>query len=125
MAGYLEIDLGHWAGKNLRDLAEKSHTKDLYDKYYGWTSTFSHAHWCAVRDSNFMTCHNPLHRLHRIPRPYHRLLASVVRDAAALTNTTFELLEKAYPAMERLSRIEQAYDAPATPAEEQQEDAEG
>ena len=102
---YVEMELGHWADLNLRDLAVKSGTKDMYDAFYGYTSAFSHTHWCAVRDTNFTTCHNPLHRLHRIPRPLHRLMPSVVMDAAGLTNRAFDLLETTYPSMEKLSRI--------------------
>lgn len=102
---FVDIDLGHWAGKNLRELAIDGGTKDIYDKYYGWTSTFMHGQWCAVRDSNFVTCHNPLHRLHRIPRPHHRLLPGVVPDAANLANMGLELLERAFPEMEPLARF--------------------
>lgn len=105
---YVEIDLGHWAGRSLRDLAEQSGTKDLYDTYYGWTSTFSHAHWCAIRDTNFVTCNNPLHRLHRIPRPFHRLMPSVVLDAVTLTHRSFDLLEQTFPSMKKLARVERA-----------------
>jgi hypothetical protein len=102
---FLNIDLGHWANKNLRALAIEGGTKDVYDRYYDWTSTFAHAHWCAIRDSNFVTCHNPLHRLHRIPRPYHRLMPTVVRDAVELVNKCYDLLERTYPNMEKVGRI--------------------
>lgn len=103
---YLDIDLGHWASSNLRDLAIEAEVKNIYDNYYGWTSTFMHSQWGAVRDSNFITCHNFLHRLHRIPRPYHRLLPNAVPDAAALVNVVFELLERLYPGMEPLARFQ-------------------
>ncbi len=102
---FVNVNLGHWADRNLRELSIEGDTKDLYDAYYDWTSTFSHSQWGAVRDSNFITCHNPLHRLHRIPRPMHRLLPSVVPDAVRLVNRTIDLLERAYPQIERLPRI--------------------
>lgn len=103
---FLDMDLGHWANSNLRDLAIEADVKDIYDRYYGWTSTFMHSQWGAVRDSNFVTCHNVLHRLHRIPRPAHRLLPNVVPDAAALLNQSFALLEALYPGMDALPRFE-------------------
>jgi len=102
---FVNVNLGHWANQNVRDLAIAGGTKDLYDAYYDWTSTYSHGQWGAVRDSNFITCHNALHRLHRIPRPLHRLLPSVVPDAVKLANRALELLEQAYPQMEMLPRI--------------------
>lgn len=103
---FVNIDFGHWANKNLRDLAIEGDTKDIYDRYYEWTSTFAHGHWCSVRDSNFVTCHNALHRLHRIPRPYHRIMPTVVVDAVELVNRTFDLLEAAFPTMDKLGRVE-------------------
>ena len=112
---FVDIDLGHWAGKNLRDLAIEGGTKDVYDSYYSWTSTFTHSQWCAVRDSNFTTCHNMLHRLHRIPRPHHRLLPSVVPDAARLTNRILGMLEVAFPGMEPLARFIAEKDAASPP----------
>lgn len=94
---YLNIDIGHWATSNLRDLAIKGDSKSLYDKYYDWTSTVAHGHWGAVRDTNLVTCHNPLHRLHRIPRHEHRQLASVELDAIEVLNTMLAELEALYP----------------------------
>jgi hypothetical protein len=102
---FVNVNLGHWANLNVRELALGGGTKDVYDTYYDWTSHYSHGQWGAVRDSNFVTCHNPLHRLHRIPRPFHRLLPTVVPDAVKLANMALELLERAYPTIEKLRRI--------------------
>jgi hypothetical protein len=116
---FVTLDFGHWANKNLRDLAIDSGTKDTYDRYYDWTSTFAHAHWCAVRDTNFVTCHNALHRLHRIPRPYHRILPTVVPDAIELVNVTFSLLEETFPTMEGVGRLEAKPPAPSNGTSEE------
>jgi hypothetical protein len=94
---FLDIDIGHWANSNLRKLAIECGAKDLYDKYYEWASTYAHSHWGAVRDTNFITCHNPLHRLHRIPRNDHRALNSVEQDAVLLVNQTLDVLNELYP----------------------------
>ena len=105
---FVNVNFGHWDNKNLRDLAIEGGTKDIYDRFYDWTSTFVHGHWCSVRDSNFVTCHNVLHRLHRIPRPYHRIMPTVVPDAVTLVNRTIDLLEATFPTMDKLGRIESA-----------------
>jgi hypothetical protein len=102
---YLDIDVGHWASSNLRKLATDCGAKDIYDKYYDWSSSFIHGNWAAVRDTNFVTCHNPLHRLHRIPREAHRSLNSVELDAIELTNVMIAVLEKLFPSDEKIPRV--------------------
>ena len=97
---FLNIDVGHWASSNLRKLAMDSGAKDIYDKYYDWSSSYIHANWAAVRDTNFVTCHNPLHRLHRIPRVAHRSLRSVEPDAVKLVNGMIDILERLFPSDE-------------------------
>jgi hypothetical protein len=93
---YLDIDVGHWADSNLRKLSIECGAKDVYDKYYDWTSGFTHGNWGAVRDTNFLTCHNPLHHLHRIPRLAHRQLNSVEVDAVDLVNDMIQRLDKLF-----------------------------
>lgn len=105
---YVEIDLGHWAGKDLRRLAEDSGTKDDYDRYYGWASGFVHGQWGAIRDSNFTHCLNPLHRFHRIPLPYHRILEPTIADALDLVNAILDDVNTAYPGFDLRFEIEGA-----------------
>ena len=99
---YVDIDVGHWASSNLRKLATDCNAKDIYDKYYDWSSGFIHGNWAAVRDTNFVSCHNPLHRLHRIPRVAHRSLNSVEPDAIRLANDMIAVLEKLFPGDEEI-----------------------
>jgi len=96
---FIDMNTGHWANKNLRTLAIEGGTKDIYDRYYDWTSTYSHGHWGAIRDSNFVTCFNPLHRFHRIPRRHKRELPSVIADAVSLVNLMTDVLKKLYPVL--------------------------
>ncbi|GGA16411.1 DUF5677 domain-containing protein [Dyella nitratireducens] len=103
---FLNIDVGHWASSNLRKLATESGCKDIYDKYYDWSSGFVHGHWAAVRDTNFVTCHNPLHRLHRIPRLYARSLNSVDGDVVSLINEMLSSLDEKYPAEGSLDKVQ-------------------
>ena len=102
---FLDIDVGHWASSNLRKLANDCGAKDVYDKYYDWSSGFIHGNWAAVRDTNFVTCHNPLHRLHRIPRVAHRSLNSVEPDAISLVNDMISILETLFLDDKPLLRI--------------------
>lgn len=102
---YVDIDVGHWASSNLRKLATDCGAKDMYDKYYDWSSSFIHGNWAAVRDTNFVSCHNPLHRLHRIPRVAHRSLNSVEPDAIRLANDMIAVLENLFPGDEKIPRV--------------------
>lgn len=97
---FLSIELGHWEKANLRDLSIQSDTKNIYDQFYGWTSTFSHGHWGAIRDSAYDTCANPLHRLHRIPRKAIKNLPDVIPDACGLVDGILEIVAKCYPPFE-------------------------
>ena len=101
---FLDIDVGHWANSNLRKLAADCNAKDIYDKYYDWSSGFIHGNWAAIRDTNFVTCHNALHRLHRIPRVAHRSLNSVEPDGIGLVNEMIRVLESLYPGVESIPR---------------------
>jgi Family of unknown function (DUF5677) len=96
---FVSVDLGHWAGADLRKLSEKVQLKSIYDRYYGWTSGFSHAHWGPIRESVFSTCLNPLHRVHRYPRVGKPAsLPSVQDDICDLLNAILSDLDRAYPA---------------------------
>ncbi len=94
---YVNIDLGHWCGLDLRKMSEISGTKDDYDKYYGWSSNYVHGQWPALRYSCLTTCFNPLHRLHRTPLLKHRLAEDILPDAVYLINKLLSELSDAYP----------------------------
>ena len=102
---FVDIDVGHWASSNLRKLAMDCGAKDVYDQYYDWSSGFIHGNWAAVRDTNFVSCHNPLHRLHRIPRVAHRTLNTVEPDALRLVNEMIDVLERLFPSDEKIPRV--------------------
>jgi hypothetical protein len=60
---FQEINIGNWATTTLRKMAEESGLKDIYDQYYNMTSAYVHGHWCAIRDSKYTLCMNPLHEV--------------------------------------------------------------
>jgi hypothetical protein len=97
---FLDIDLGHWAGANLRALSIEAGMKEDYDQYYAWTSSFAHGHWGSIRATEFDVCANPLHRLHRIPRVEPRVQLDVVGDAVSICNKILSLLDRAYPSFD-------------------------
>jgi hypothetical protein len=114
---YLDIDLGHWANKDLRRLSEEVGVKPVYDKYYGWPSSFVHAQWGAVRSTVFATCLNPLHRLHRVPRPPRDDFEDLSWDAVVLGNLLLEAVNDAYSGLtvrfQLPEPVKQASEAPS------------
>ncbi|MFW9258660.1 DUF5677 domain-containing protein [Nostoc sp. CALU 546] len=94
---YLPVNIGHWEKSNLRQMSETAGVKDIYDRFYSWTSTFLHGHWGGVRDIVFDTCGNPLHRLHRIPRKYPRPQPDVIPDTCELIDKILDLVSAVYP----------------------------
>lgn len=102
---YVSVDLGHWAKKDLRRVSEEAGLKDLYDRFYPWTSAYAHSQWHATRDVVFDTCGNPLHRLHRIPRAVSRTLPDAIADAAILVDLILDSVERQYPTAVALPRL--------------------
>ncbi len=94
---FTSIELGHWDKRDLRKLAAASNTKDLYDAYYDWTSHHGHGHWGAVRESVFLVCANPLHRMHRVLAPQPLPLGDVLPDAATVMDRILDAVRIAYP----------------------------
>ncbi len=56
---FIPINLGHWDSANLRKMAEEVKLKDLYDKFYNYTSGFMHGNWGAVRESVYQKMRKP------------------------------------------------------------------
>ncbi len=104
-AEFTPIILGNWDNSNLRKISETVEEKELYDKFYDYTSGFSHANWGSVRESSMQKCLNPLHRMHNIPAWGLLMLPSVCSDIADIINKTMSLVESEYPGL--LSKIEE------------------
>ena len=102
---FQDIDLGNWAKTDLRKMSQVAGCKDVYDAYYSWPSSYAHGQWCAVRDVVFTTCHNPLHRLHRIPRPAPRYEDGAEKDLILLFNKILDLLNDIYPSFEKRAEL--------------------
>ncbi len=94
---FLPINLGHWENSNLRKISIEAGVKDDYDRYYSWTSSYSHGHWGPIRETVFDICGNPLHRLHRIPLISAKPLPDVISDACYFSDKILDILNLVYP----------------------------
>ena len=98
---FLEIGLGHWSGSNLRQMSEEANVKSVYDLFYNWGSSYTHAGWGAIRESNFQNCANPLHRFHQIPLKIPQSLPTVLPDSCILVNLILDTISEQYPEFEQ------------------------
>lgn len=110
---FQDIPLGHWANLNLRKIAEEAGVKDVYDRYYDWTSNYTHGQWGAVRDAALTTCLNPLHRFHRIPAFMKGNMPSIIPDGCKILNRMLDDLNKLYPSFKPRIRAHNASKMPA------------
>ncbi len=94
---FQDIELGHWAQLNLRKMSETAGIKDVYDKFYDWTSGYLHAHWGCIREAVFENCLNPLHRFHRIPCMPRYDMSDVLPDCFRIANRMLDDLNTLYP----------------------------
>lgn len=101
---YIPINLGQWGNTNLRLMSEEAGIKDIYDKYYSYTSGYVHGTGLAIRESVYQKCLNVLHRFHRIPIFDLPMRPSVVQDSIEVVNKILDCLNKAYPTI--VSRID-------------------
>lgn len=93
-----DIELGNWAGSNLRKMAEVAGIKDVYDRYYDWTSGYVHGQWASARSAVMVNCLNPLHRFHLIPATQSLPMPSVMPDICKLINRLLDDINTLYPA---------------------------
>ena len=104
---FQNISLGNWANIDLRKMSQVAGCKSIYDAYYAWPSSYVHGQWCAIRDVVFTTCHNPLHRLHRIPRLAPRYEDGAENDLILLFNKVLDLLNEIYPSFDKRAELVQ------------------
>jgi hypothetical protein len=63
----VEIELGNWAKKDARKLAQEAGLEDLYRLVFTPASSDLHGSWVSLKSSNLVRCAEPLHRWHRLP----------------------------------------------------------
>jgi len=64
----IPVDVGHWADKNTRTMAEEAGCKNLYDLRFQQHNPAVHGSWDFLSKYNLVRCQNPLHRFHQIPQ---------------------------------------------------------
>lgn len=94
---FIEINLGQWASIDLRKMSEEANVKEVYDKYYTYTSSYVHGTGLAIRESIYQRCLNPLHRFHRLPIFDMPLRFTVIPDSIEIINKILDCLDKVYP----------------------------
>lgn len=66
-AEILQIELGHWAKKDIRRLAQETGLDRWYRLVFSPTSADVHGTWVSLKHSNLCVCGEPLHRYHLMP----------------------------------------------------------
>lgn len=64
---FLDIELGHWAKKDARTLAQEAGVERLYRLVFSPASSDVHGNWLALKNSHLTFCEEALHRYHRLP----------------------------------------------------------
>lgn len=64
---FIDIELGHWAGKDARKMAAEVGMERLYRLVFTPASSDVHGSWLALSRSHLTFCDEPLHRYHRLP----------------------------------------------------------
>lgn len=84
----LKINVGNWIDKSARDMAIECNMHKEYALIYNPTSEDVHGSWLSIKKSSLMSCMNPLHRFHKVPRSYEPLdpnlfdiMINIVEDA--------------------------------------------
>ena len=93
---FLTVNVASWSGQDLRTISQEAGLKDLYDRYYSWTSGYAHGMWGGLSGNLvFRFGGSPLHRFHRYPT--RLFLQDTVDDAALLVDRVMACIDCAYP----------------------------
>lgn len=102
---YLDIKLGSWSNKNLREMAIEAGVKSIYDRYYDALSGYVHGNWSSILHASFGLCGNPLHRFHRIPHPPRIFKDDATPDLVKILNLSLDLITSLYSPFKPRIRI--------------------
>jgi hypothetical protein len=64
---FVDVDLKYFDSQGIREKSIEVGEKQLFDLFYDYDSSFSHALWGAVRESSMLKCDNASHQYHVIP----------------------------------------------------------
>jgi hypothetical protein len=100
-AELLQIELGNWAKKDTRKLAQEAGLEVLYRLVFTPTSADVHGTWASLKHSNLAVCREPLHRFHQLPSfsaPPLYVQTLVVAQSLLTTCHEAAVSKLAYPA---------------------------
>jgi hypothetical protein len=96
---------GSFAGVDIRRMATESGLEWAYRLSYAPMSAVTHSEWSALARYTMARCHNPLHRLHQLPRSTFNPAFIPVGGAAA-TQLAHRLVEAYRLAIEKPARAD-------------------
>lgn len=64
---FTDVDVGAWAGKSVREMANESGSEELYKFAYSPFSSSVHSTWDHIGKHNVEYCENIMHKFHRLP----------------------------------------------------------
>lgn len=92
--GLTEVNVGNWAGENMRVMAEQAECKEKYTFAFTPYSAAVHSMWHHIAKANLEICGNQLHRHHRVPViPQSTPDAHLLFQAARLSSETTTLFD--------------------------------
>lgn len=115
MPEFIDIELGHWAGKDARRMAADVGLEHLYRLVFTPASSDVHGTWLALKKSHLTYCEEPLHRYHRLPDltepPFYVTVVDTARELYEECRSTATRV-LAYPQPEPLPFFGQRRAAP-------------
>jgi hypothetical protein len=94
---FIDVDLKYFDKLGIREKSIEVSEKELYDLFYDYDSSFTHALWGAIRESAMLKCDNAAHHYHCIPDIHSsQNLPNVKTDAIKIIKKLFALLTNIY-----------------------------
>ena len=87
------VNVGHWADKDLRQMADEIGEGGLYRLAYVPFSAAVHSQWYHIARANLVICENPLHGFHRVPGSAERPWITHLAIAAKYLTRTFNAID--------------------------------
>ena len=91
---FTTVNVGHWAEKDLRHMADEVGERSLYHLSYVPFSASVHSQWYHVARFNLTVCKNPLHGFHRVPGTAERPLLTNLYTSAKYLSRTVALIDE-------------------------------
>jgi Family of unknown function (DUF5677) len=93
----VDVDLGSWSGKNVRQMAEEAGELDFYNMFYVPNSQVVHSTWHHLANFNLRQTENPLHGFRLVPVVSESVQhLDIMLSAVHLTQMAFASLDAHY-----------------------------